>query len=121
MADILIRGMEMPADNGCYLLTVRYNEFGEMCAYPLEKMGGFDKRDTKFDTPLYPIVALPERHGRLIDADSMIEQINEELPDAQADVKSERHKRMLRDVSVGFIWDLQDAPTVVPADKEGAP
>ncbi len=65
MADILIRGMEMPK-NCLYCHFVSYDN--DRCVV-------IDK-----DIPIYgtkpswcPLVPLPEGHGRLIDADTLIE------------------------------------------------
>ncbi len=84
---ILIKGMEMPKP-GSYLFTVRYDAEGKLCVYPLVSMTGFDDRDMKPETPLFPLIHVPD-HGRLIDADAC----------ERIDMRP---------------WD---APTIIPADE----
>ena len=62
---VLIKGMEMPEANGCYLLTIRYDADGNRVVFPLERLNGFDTRDIKRDVPHYPISELPLHAGRL--------------------------------------------------------
>lgn len=65
MADILIRGMEMPKDQHTITITICYDgyavvEFRDRDCYPKA-------------IEAYEAVPLPEGHGRLIDADVMVE------------------------------------------------
>lgn len=62
MADILIRGMEMPEPGQSIL--VAQNWYGSIYAR-LEPNGNF-----------CPIVQLPERHGRIVDAAEILEKAN---------------------------------------------
>ena len=100
---ILIKGMDMPEDNGCYLLTVRYDADGDMCVYPLEKLGGYDARDLKPDTPMFPLVSVSTSHGRLIDANALLQR---------AVSHGWSTPKWVSDIAI------EDAPTIIPANKE---
>lgn len=83
MADIVIRGMKMPTNRD---VTVRIDPAGEVYVYGT------------YPTLLLRAVALPEGHGRLIDADALADKM----------------KKTPRYFDVKF--DLDDAPTIVPAE-----
>lgn len=68
---ILIRGMKMPEYIGCYLLTIVYDAGGNMCAYPLEMMNGYDGRELLRDITEFPLVEVPTPHGDLIDRNEL--------------------------------------------------
>ena len=91
MADILIKGMELPKE-GHYFLEVFYDGEIRRCSNPLE---GFSNTEAT-------AIELPP-HGRLVDADV--------LPIVGiTDYKLEGH-------TVIEYEDLQNAPTVVEASK----
>lgn len=101
MADILIRGMEMP--KSCYECVLTHSFFRDLNCANLDGMSGFvgplpHTEDRHPDCPLLP---LPEGHGRLIDADALMK------------------KGMHLDWSVQK-WvqefDIMTAPTIVPAE-----
>ena len=79
---VYIKGMEMPK-HGSYLFTVRYDADGNLCFYPLIYMTGYDDRDLKPETPLIPILPVPD-HGRLIDADALREEVKKHATPSDA-------------------------------------
>lgn len=100
MADILIRGMEMPNDGRKHNALLQFLGDGK-CQAIVEYSKSYDDRSVK----VFEAVSLPEGHGRLIDADYL-------------DVDE------VYTTEYGFqrvVWaDLIDsAPTIVPAE-EGA-
>ena len=90
--DILIKGMEMP--NNCEII-IRIDEKGEVYVYD------------QYPTKLYKAIPVPP-HGRLIDANALFEEIYKEWG-FTADAS---------DCSV-LMQLINDAPTIIPADKEG--
>lgn len=62
MADILIRGMEMPKENDILVFDVWH---GKVYARSTANTG----------TRRYEVVPLPDGHGRLIDADDLIDEM----------------------------------------------
>lgn len=120
MADILIRGMEMPKDcphcefaaigylspmsSDCTLYCRAVDKFKD-CATavlenkPYEEIGRYETRPD-----WCPLIALPEGHGRLVDADAL-----------EADTEWDAYDD-------GFIsysqMAINNAATIVPADKE---
>lgn len=71
MADILIRGMEMPATCWDCKLKVGFSACGRVTDH---KGGGFFYRVHNGNSrpDWCPLVPLPEGHGRLIDGDELI-------------------------------------------------
>lgn len=107
MADILIRGMEMP--DGCHNCGFSYFDKGEtnggelctvlMCSIINQGTNGADYDGNR---PSWcPLVPLPEGHGRLIDAEAIMTNIGE-VP----------YKGSVRRV-------LMSAPTIVPEEGGG--
>lgn len=105
MADILIRGMEMPktccqCDLKIYDPEKRWNENG------IEQIGAWVCKRTReiiWNTQRgenCPLVPLPEGHGRLGDLDSLQEEFK----------KSHDGKRLML---------IDTAPTIVPAEGGG--
>ena len=91
MADILIRGMEMPKNcSSCKIICWNYLEYGINGI--LAKLSTSESRD-----PNCPLVPLPEGHGRLGDLDALAERC---------------------DSPHWCVWlnEIQDAPTIVPAE-----
>lgn len=74
MADLVIRGMEMPRDcSVCALSQKRVFASSVMCSITGQTVGYYDQgfHLEKHDCHLLPI---PEGHGRLIDADALQEE-----------------------------------------------
>lgn len=105
MADIVIRGMEMPKFCcECPLKESMY-DVGYICLPRKEpiKVNLYKGRDDAC-----PLVPLPEGHGRVIDADALI-----------ADKSGEATLWCgyeYQDHSVVFEEDIKNAPTIVPAE-----
>lgn len=128
MADILIRGMEMP--ESCFECVTTNSFFRNLHCDKLEGMSGFvgslpHKNDRH---PNCPLVPLPEKYGRLIDADALYERAAS--LDAQAlDYVAKLIERDGDEISTEWkIWsailaertafkhDVFDAPTIIPAE-----
>lgn len=90
--DILIKGMEMP--NNCEII-IRIDEKGEVYVYD------------QYPTKLYKAIPVPPQ-GRLIDANALFEEI----------YKARGFTADASDCSV-LMQLINDAPTIIPADKEG--
>lgn len=107
MADILIRGMEMP--QSCWDCPIQVNPF---CVLDLIELTDTEKRIRPENCPL---VEIPP-HGRLIDADLFSKVLKgraaEELNQHTAPFSWSYAYECLID-TVGLI------PTVIPADKDG--
>lgn len=112
MADLVIRGMEMPTDASLWILIRPDGTVHKL------KVGG------KHGEPQQGVaVPLPEGHGRLIDADELAE-------DLQLDV--ENYQRALDDLNIvgiereriqfdkdckqNCMWYLSKCPTIVPTE-----
>lgn len=103
MADILIRGIEMPKDGCRDCIFVNRKWRGDVCPIlKREVTGNVERGGFQTDCPILP---LPEVHGRLIDADA--------LRPAFAKATWE-----FRD-GYTFEWLLAHAPTIVPAEGGG--
>ena len=96
-----IRGMEMPKDRGIYL---RIDEKGEVYVY------------NQYPTKLYKAIPVPP-HGRLIDADALINALQELLDRRREDAEYTGFRGAV------VSWDdaicyIKDAPIVIPASEE---
>lgn len=89
---VLIEGMEMPKN--CEII-IRIDEKGEVYVYD------------QYPTKLYKAIPVPP-HGRLIDANALFEEI----------YKAWGFTADASDCSV-LMQLINDAPTIIPADKEG--
>ena len=67
MADVLIRGMDMPKDGRRHTALLQFLEGGK-CRAIVEYSKSYDDRSVK----VFEAVPIPEGHGRLIDADAML-------------------------------------------------
>ena len=104
MSGIYIPGVQMPKT--CYDCLFQDDEyFGSIKCRYAKTWGSYSSRAV--DCPLIPV---PD-HGRLIDADALDKAIGEEVHECAWDNASFSGYR---------VWDLlDDAPTIIPADKEG--
>lgn len=106
MADILIRGVEMPKDQHTITITICYDgyavvEFRDIDCYPKA-------------IEAYEATPLPEGHGRLIDADALLDESCDVIEDHSG----------LDYVDPCPIWGysanmISHAPTIVPAEGGG--
>ena len=110
MSGVYIKNMEMPKNCGECLLA-KLSPTGEslICNYILSRVSW---EEIPFDCPLIPV---PE-HGRLIDADTLHEELyaleyvrENEWLDGVREAQGVDAARVA----------LLDAPTIIPADKEG--
>lgn len=112
MPDIMIKGMVLP--NCCFDCPVFDDFCQERCGVTGTLMyGEIDfKRETLPDCPLVP---LPERHGRLIDADALINELQNLFDKREKDAMFSGNRK----ASVTWndaIYRIKAAPTIVPAE-----
>ena len=108
---ILIKGMEMPKHCNDCELSARVNleyGYGYCCQILTEMISNTHERKTNC-----PLTEIPDGHGRLIDADELLNAIKKAWEDDSeiADVYKE-------DYAAVSDW-LYTAPTVIPSDKDG--
>ena len=63
------------------------------------------------------LLEVPE-HGRLIDADALKEFCMEGITKARNDFIREKDWKFAVRVTEGFCMDIEDAPTIIPADEK---
>lgn len=102
MADILIRGMEMP--EYCYECPCHNGESGYCQAYKSGYLGSIE-RPAKC-----PFVPLPEGHGRLIDADKLTPDMGYFITGGSGTVGS------MCSLPAYSQQNIDNAPTIVPAE-----
>ena len=107
MADILIRGMEMPENCGECKAFVCYRQWAGDSG---DCFCGITKVDAKADARNAdcPLAPLPEGHGRLIDADDALKKI----PIPTGGVSSV-------DIYNNIEYFIETRPTIVPAEGGG--
>lgn len=117
MADILIRGMEMP--EYCYECPCHNGESGYCQAY---KSGYLYSIERPAKCPLVP---LQEGHGRLIDADDLVSKYTEEINELKERAKiheKEGRLYMFRACHLRAAYlaeaklNIEADPTIVPAE-----
>ena len=104
MADILIRGMEMPKDGRKHTALLQFLEDGK-CRGIVEYSKSYDDRSVK----VFEVVPLPEGHGRLGDLDRLFEVVGQ---DADRWIVDEVSMIETDDV----LDAIQNAPTIVSAE-----
>ena len=120
MADILIRGMEMPKScDVCPFVGTNDDLMSDdyrymYCGFPYVGQYVTDYEATRHAD--CPLVLLPEGHGRLIDADSFKADCLAATKDAKPDFV--RHEDWLKScaVTMSFCRDIDERPTIVPAE-----
>ncbi len=124
MADILIRGMEMPKGCGGCPCSI----YGACDAVKGRKSMPAEYRWSANKRPTWcPLIALPEGHGDLIDRNALYEKtaeweatalhMVEKTINDEDTAKWKRWSAILTERSA-FKFDVADAPTIVPAEKE---
>lgn len=102
MADILIRGIEMPTK--CGLCPMFCDDFNDYCS-AAQRSIPFDAEKPDW----CPLLSLPEGHGRLIDADALFEVMGQDT-----------ERWLIDDISYietdDAISAVYKAPTIVPAE-----
>ena len=110
MADLVIRGMEMPETCGlCQLCLDDSRICNGYCMF-FHRRVNMMERDKNC-----PIIPLPEGHGRLGDLDALINELRNLLD------KREKDAAFSGDREAGVTWDdaihhIIAAPTIVPAE-----
>ena len=106
MADLVIRGMEMPKGNNAISIIILSN--GKVCL----------AHDKKY-AECAEAVPLPEGHGRLIDADAVMEIIRAHDYPLTAHFNSTDNGMF----TLGIQQAVNEVPTIVPAEggTENAP
>lgn len=99
---VLIKGMKMPKT--CMDCPFADGEYG-WC--DVDNSIGMCNDERSKDCPL---VALPDKHGRLVDADALIEQM-----EADAEHMDEPYAKMMYCAAIS---DVRHAPTIVEAEGE---
>lgn len=62
---------------------------------------------------------LPGHHGRLIDADAFVKYCADGLSFFLPMFKTEEYRNLAIDTTKSIIKDIKEAPTIIPATKEG--
>lgn len=127
MADIVIRGMEMP-ENCDKCIYSGWSNFYQIYVCNVVRKGNpllFNGKQVK-STAIKrsgraencPLIALPEGHGRLVDADALGEKLKQHaeyhLDDSQSGVFIAAGIKQCCDILNG-----RETPTIVPAEKKG--
>ena len=63
-----------------------------------------------------PLVALPDKHGRLVDADALRESVLKWLPHDPYGVEENEHPYET-DICVSMLMEIEDAPTIVEKES----
>ena len=107
MADIVIRGMEMPPN--CLECVLTHSFFRNLRCDKLEGMSGYvgPMPHTNDRHPDCPIVPLPEGHGRLIDADAL---------KRRAEKGTDEHGKLCMLIKYGYVNTM---PTIIEAEGGG--
>lgn len=107
---MIIKGMEMP--KSCCDCSLTYYEPGEgsSCIFTEVPCLNIGRQDA------CPLVPLPEGHGRLIDADAFKADCLAATKDAKPDFI--RHEDWIKScaVTMSFCRDIDERPTIVPAE-----
>ena len=112
MADILIRGMEMPENCSlCKLAQHRMFTGSVMCPITGQTVGYYNEGFHQEDH-ICPLIPLPEGHGQLGDLDALFETM-----------RYHRDHTELNEVMLGLdeaVGVVMNAPTIVPAEGGNA-
>ena len=99
MSDILIRGMEMPKHDDDYVIFTVYGDGGVV-------YGPLNRPHVRYKHRAIP---LPEKHGRLIDAEAFVDYIQNRYD----------NNELTNGDWIDFRLSLKDQPTIVPAEGGG--
>lgn len=106
MADILIRGMEMPTN----VADCPLNTFG-FCNLAHDSNHTYCNGDSRPEW--CPLVPIPEGHGRLIDADALKKRTPMVIDYSAGGFGTDGSIRPVRGYGD---WQIDQAPTIVPAE-----
>ena len=111
MADILIRGMEMPKEGCKDCLLVKRGQVFDICPFLKREVNGNVERGGKpLDCPLVPVPP----HGRLIDADALMNLIREHSYPLTAHFNSTDYGMF----TIGIQQAVDETPTIIEAEEE---
>lgn len=103
MSDLIIKGMDVPKDYKQRSATLdRQTDDGILRLF----VSDFDSEAMKYSCRVYPIVEIPTPHGRLIDADAIMDLLEKSVPE-----KNRGHQFYV------FRHMLRNAPTVIEAEE----
>ena len=102
---VLYKGMKMP--ESCKACLIDGRECQEWQSFYLWKTQR---------APNCPLFEVPE-HGRLIDADALKEFCLEGISKARNDFIREKDWKFAVRVTEGFCLDIDETPTIIPADE----
>lgn len=109
---VIVMGMEMPTN--CALCDC---SFGALCYVSPAEVNGYCPGHGRPEW--CPLVELPEKHGRLIDAEAFKAMCRETVADLRETVFLPHEKKMveqLADATEALCLDLDEAPTIVEAE-----
>ena len=106
MADILIKGMEMPERCGKCRFATAFE-----CEVTKNFITTFNVRQV--DCPLFPVPP----HGRLIDADAFKKYISVAFEEVAPEL-SGGYDWLAKRITEDLIKDISEAPTVIPAEED---
>lgn len=116
MSGLYISGMEMPKN--CYECLVRNQGFsgdGMKCGITGSVLSWYDGNRKRMDN--CSLLPVPE-HGRLIDADAFKKRMLQGALDAREDAATEEIWLKILDAVNNLCLDVDEQPTIIPADKE---
>lgn len=102
---VIVRGMEMPEN------CTRCDYIGLNVAIGCPVMSGTNGRATDC-----PLIALPDHHGRLVDADALRESVLKWLPHDPCGVEENEHPYET-DICVSMLMEIEEAPTIVEKES----
>ena len=106
---VLIKGMDMPEK------CSRCNIEDDWYYCPLANGDNGDTAELRYDERLIncPLVEIPEKHGRLIDADELIEFIENRY---DITWKSDCYEGGIKDACTDIIEKINSMPTIIEAE-----
>lgn len=106
---VIVKGMEMPKSCASCRMAVCFADTGRAKCYATLSYIDPERGKRSYDCPLRP---LPEKHGRLIEADSLKETLYYYIREAGWDEKTNQ--------VLGWVKDefIDSEPTIVEAEGE---
>lgn len=99
---VIVKGMEMPKN------CTRCDYIGLNAAIGCSVMSGTNGRATDC-----PLVALPDTHGRLVDADALIEFVEDRY---DITWESDNYEGGIKDACTDILEKIDTMPTIVEAE-----
>lgn len=114
---VLIKGMEMPPN--CYLCHFVFRSKVNERVFCTAKEPMFDISETLAENRAddCPLKELPP-HGRLIDADTLMETFRERKRPTLSDGEDGSKERVRYIDFISTLQAIKDAPTIIPAEEE---